>query len=60
MCVCLSVSILLPAAVCCLLVLHPTKFVLDKVNAAAEEEQSAVKLFTDAFRVIDRKRKSTG
>lgn len=56
-CVCVFelIHFLPPAAVCCLLVLHPTKFVLDRVNAAVEEEQSTLRMFADAFRSLRQK-----
>lgn len=49
-CVFELINLLLPTAVYCLLVLHPSKFVLDKVNAALEEEQRRAQIFTDASR----------
>lgn len=51
-CVCLFelIHLLLPTVVCRLLVLYPSKFVLDKINAAVEEEQRRVQIFVDAFR----------
>lgn len=50
LCVFELIHFLLPTAVCRLLVLHPSKLVLDKVAAAAEEEQRKAQMFTDAFR----------
>lgn len=55
MCVFELIHFLLPTAVCCFLVLHPPKFVLDRVSAAVEEEQSALRTFADAFRTLGQK-----
>lgn len=49
-CVLELIHLLLRTAIYRLLVLHPSKFVLDKVNAALEEEQRRAQICTDAFR----------
>lgn len=60
-CVCLFelIHLLLPAAVCRLLVLHPSKFVLDKLNAAVEEEKEESRYSLMHSGLTERKHEST-